>query len=127
MARTRGRRCKRSAAWNRELGCLHLERQAASGLSVQDYCFAHGLPVRVFSHWRRNLKRAGSTGPDAVIELGAPAPPMFLEVAVDLPTSMRSVPCAELVLRGGRRLEVRADFDEGELRRLVGFLESLPS
>jgi hypothetical protein len=33
---------------------------------------------------------------------------------------------AEVVLRGGRRLEVGADSDEGALRRLAALLESLP-
>ena len=136
MAVTRGRRCKRSSAWNREWARQHVEAQAESGLSVQDFCFAYGLPVRTFYTWRRrlNAKRPAFSGEDTIAWLAVH--PLFAEVAVSSPEpvsaecvspeSASSESVAEVVLRDGRRLEVGADFDEGALRRLVALLESLP-
>lgn len=57
MADIRPRRCKRSPAWHREQGRQHLKAQAESDLSVQDYCFAHGLKTQTFHNWRRRVKR----------------------------------------------------------------------
>ena len=126
MAVTRGRRCKRSSAWNREWARQHVEAQAESGLSVQDFCFAYGLPVYTFYGWRRrlNAKRPSPPGEDAASRL--PLQQLFVEVAVFSPAPLSSESVADVVLRGGRRLEVGADFDEGALRRLVALLESLP-
>jgi len=131
MARTRGRRCKRSAAWNREWARQHVEAQAESGLSVADFCFAYGLPVRTFYTWRRrlNAKRPASPGEDTISWLAVH--PLFAEVAVLSPElvsgeCVSSESLAEVVLRGGRRLEVGADFDAEALRHLVALLESLP-
>ena len=141
IAETRPRRCKRSAAWNREWARLHVEAQAESRLSVQDSCSAYGLPVRAFCAWRRrvNAKGAASRDQDTISWLAVH--PLFAEVTVSSPApesaegvspesvSLKpvcSAPVAEVVLRGGRRLSVNANFDEGALRRLVALLESLP-
>lgn len=136
MRRPCGRRCKRSSAWNREWARQHVEAQAESGLSVQDFCFAYGVEVRTFYGWRRRLKakRPSPPGEDAASRL--PLQQLFAEVPVYSPepvsaecVSLEPVSAAsvvEVVVRGGRRLEVGADFDEEELRRLVALLESLP-
>ena len=131
MAGTRARRCKRSQAWNRGWGRQHLEAQAESGLSVHDYCFAYGLEAHTLYNWRRRLnrERPTPTGKDDASRL--PAQLVFAEVVVVSaqpvsPESVSSESVAEVVLRGGRRLEVGADFDAEALRRLVALLESLP-
>ena len=126
MARIRGRRCKRSSAWNREWARQHVEAQAESGLSVEDFCFAYGVSVHTFYGWRRRLKakRPSPPGEDAASRL--PLQQLFAEVAVLSPEPVPSESMAEVVVRGGRRLQVGADFDEEELRRLVALLESLP-
>jgi transposase-like protein len=126
VALTRGRRCKRSLAWNRQWARQHVEAQAESGLSVADFCFAYGLPVRTFYGWRRRLNAKGiaSTYEDTTSLLSVQ--PLFAEVAVFSPESVSSASVVEVMLRSGRRLEVRTDFDEEELRRLVALLESLP-
>ena len=126
MAGTRPRRCKRSQAWNREWGRQHLEAQAESGLSVHDYCFAYGLEAHTLYNWRRRLnrERPTPTGKDDASRL--PAQLVFAEVVLVSPAPVSSESVVEVVLRGGRRLQVGADFDEEALRRLVGLLESLP-
>ena len=103
---------------------------------VQDFCFAYGVSVDTFYGWRRRLKakRPSPPGEDAASRL--PLHQLFAEVAVLspelvleqclLPVSVSSKSVAEVVVRGGRRVQVGADFDEGALRRLVGLLESLP-
>jgi transposase-like protein len=126
MARRPGRRCKRSSAWNREWARQHVEAQAESGLSVQDFCFAHGVQVHTFYGWRRRLKakRPSPSGEDAASRL--PLQDLFAEVTVLPPEAVCSESVVEVVVRGGRRLQVGTDFDETELRRLVALLESLP-
>src|SRR5512140_2573020 len=101
MARRQGRRCKRSSAWNREWARQHVEAQAASGLSVQDFCFAYGVSVDRFYGWRRRLKakRPSPPGEDAASRL--PLQELFAEVAVLPSESVCSDSMAELVLRGG--------------------------
>lgn len=136
MARIRGRRCKRSSAWNREWARQHVEAQAESGLSVQDFCFAYGVAVHTFYGWRRRLKAKHPSPPGEDASSRLPLQQLFAEVPVYSPgpvsvngVSLEPVSSAsvvEVVLRGGRRLEVGTDFDEEELRRLVALLESLP-
>jgi transposase-like protein len=103
-----------------------VEAQAESGLSVQDFCFAHGVQVHTFYGWRRRLKakRPSPSGEDAASRL--PLQDLFAEVTVLPPEAVCSESVVEVVVRGGRRLQVGTDFDETELRRLVALLESLP-
>jgi hypothetical protein len=136
MARPRGRRCKRSSAWNREWARQHVEAQATSGLSVQDFCFAYSVAVHTFYGWRRRLKAKHPSPPGEGAASRLPLQQLFAEVPVYFPEPVcaecvspepvSSASVVEVVLQGGRRLEVGADFDKVELRRLVALLESLP-
>jgi len=126
MGRSRARRCKRSRAWNREQGREHLRAQAESGLTVQDYCFAHGLQPHTFHNWRRRLKRETQGRDGGGIESRVPSKSVFAEVLVVSPECLSGASVVEVVLRGERRLRVGPGFDEGALRRLVAVLESLP-
>ena len=126
MAEVRPRRCKRSPAWNREERRQHVEDQGASGLSVQDYCFAHGLNARSFCRWRQYLSAVPGSSDREIAESQPPALPAFAEVVV---TSLEAPPAVaevEVVLRCGHRLRVGLDFNEEALCRLVALLESLP-
>jgi hypothetical protein len=126
MADTRPRRCSRSPAWNREERRKHVEDQAASGLDVQDYCFANGLNVKAFYGWRRSFLAEGRDV-DIVPSESRPLPlPAFAEVVEDSPAPPQTVTEVEIVLRCGHRLRVGPDFHEEALSRLVVLLESLP-
>ena len=126
MAETRPRRCKRSPAWNRQERRQHVEDQAASGLSVQDYCFAHGLSVNAFQGWRGRFAVEPRDLDVAPVE-SRPLPlPAFAEVVKDCPDPPPAVAEVEIVLRCGHRLRVGPDFHEEALCRLVLLLESLP-
>jgi hypothetical protein len=99
------------AAWYRAL----LERQAESGLSVTDFAASAGVSAWTLYDWRRRL--AGSDGDrDAaprLVELSVvPSPPASMGTGIGVH------------LRSGHRLDVRAGFDDHELRRLIGVLES---
>lgn len=126
MAGSRPRRCKRNPAWNQEQGRQHVKAQVESGLSIQDYCFAHGLKVHTFHNWRRRLKREMPCPDGWAEESRIPGGPAFAEVFVASRDLRENTPIVEVVLHGGRRLRVEPDFDEDALRRLVALLESLP-
>jgi transposase-like protein len=125
MGDTGPRRWKRSWAWKREWGREHLKAQAESGLSIQDYCFAYGLRVHTFPNWRRRLNREAPDARPGEKGSSVPAQAVFAEVRVVSPEGLSSMPMAEVVLRGERRVRVGPDFDEGALRPLVALLESL--
>ena len=125
MAKTRPRRCQRSPEWHRELGRYHLGSQAESGLTVQDYCFAHGLKTHTFYNWRRCLNHK-TQGPDAgAPELKLPTGPVFAEVLMDPLEEEQASWAIEIVLDGERRHRVRRGFGKETLQRLVALLESV--
>lgn len=99
------------AAWYRAL----LERQAKSGLSVADFAASAGVSAWTLYEWRRRLAGSGD---------GHDATPRLVEVSVvpSAPTSMGTG--IEVHLRSGHSLDVRSGFDDHELRRLIGVLES---
>lgn len=98
------------AAWYRAV----LERQAESGLSVTDFAASAGVSAWTLYDWRRRL--AGSDGDRG-------AAPRLVEVTV-VPTPAPTGTGIRVRLRSGHRLDVRAGFDDHELRRLIGVLES---
>lgn len=98
------------AAWYRAL----LERQAESGLSVTDFAASAGVSAWTLYDWRRRL--AGRDG-------DRDAAPRMVEVAV-VPTPAPTGTGIRVRLRSGHRLDVRPGFDDHELRRLIGVLES---
>lgn len=98
------------AAWYRSL----LERQAASGLSVTDFAATAGVSAWTLYEWRRRLDDIAShrgTTPQLVeVSVVSSSPPTSAGISVEL--------------RSGHRLDVRAGFDDHELRRLIVVLES---
>ena len=98
------------AAWYRAL----LARQAESGLSVTDFAATAGVSAWTLYGWRRRL--AGNAGCQD-------DPPRLVEVSV-VPTPTPMSTGMRVELRSGHCLDVRAGFDDHELRRLIGVLES---
>ena len=91
-----------------------LERQAESGLSVTDFAASAGVSAWTLYEWRRRL--AGSVS-------GQDDSPRLVEVSV-VPTSTSTGTGIRVELRSGHCLDVRTGFDDHELRRLIGVLES---
>jgi transposase-like protein len=112
--------------WTREQGRQHVQAQAESGLSVQDYCFAYGLNMHTFHHWRRRVKRETEGTSGGNLESTVPGGPAFVEVLLGSFEPREEPSVVEVILQGGRRLRVAAGFDEETFRRLVAVLESLP-
>jgi transposase-like protein len=96
-----------------------LAEQASSGLSVAEYAEAIGVTASTLYQWRRRLAEGEGAG-------RARSPFGLVEVAIEDDRGSVEAEAEHLVIRleGGRRIEVPADFDDAELRRLVRVLES---
>jgi hypothetical protein len=88
-----------------------------SGLSQDQFCRRRGLSTWSLRWWRCELKRR-----DAHARKDERKPPVFLPVRVVEPAAPASA-ALEVVLRGGRIVRVRQDFDPNLLRKLIATLE----
>jgi uncharacterized protein (AIM24 family) len=79
-----------------------IDQQRSSGRSVGAFCRQQGVAACTFYAWRRRL-----------------AKPTFVEVKAGASERVTASSPLVLVLRGGVRVQVRAGFDAGLLRRLV--------
>ena len=106
----------RRQRWTREQAHAVLEKQATSGLSVQEFAEREGLePARLY-RWRERL--GVSTGQHlAASAASMPERAAFVEVRSHRPSRI------ELVLRTGHVLFVPDSFDPSALSQLVGILE----
>ena len=103
---------KRSEA-NRRL----LDRWRESGLSLLAFGRQEGVPYSRLLYWKKKLAGEASNQLD-----GALVP---IEVAAaSSTTASATVAKIEVWLPNGIGLEVGAEFDEEELRRLIGVLQS---
>ena len=99
---------------------------ARSGLSQAAFCKERGIPYSTFQYWRSRRKAREKW--DARSLEPASVPPPFLPVQV-----VQSRPVAEearqgltVLLPGGYRIEVGADFEPEVLRKIISALESVP-
>jgi transposase-like protein len=92
-----------------------LAEQERSGLSVAAFARRRGLRGWVLYDWKRRLRseRKGARS--------EPTPSFAPVRLIAGPATSRSL---EVALRSGIKLSIPAGFDEDELRRLVGVLES---
>jgi hypothetical protein len=98
------------AAWYEAL----LERHAESGLSVAEFAARAGLSAWTLYQWRRRLSKGAK--PQA-------ASARLVEVSV-VPAAVARGSGLAVELRSGHRIEVGGGFDDHELKRLIGVLES---
>ena len=93
----------------------------ASGARVSDFCRNHDLAKSIM--WRHlKRRRLGKVEPTKDPTEG----PRLMAVALRGANLDRQTPrgsALEVVLLGGRRIEVRPDFDAGTLERLLKVLE----
>jgi hypothetical protein len=91
-----------------------IQRWQQSGLSVRDFCDRHHLALPSFYAWRRVLQqRDAAAGVFVPVRVIADAPPV-------------AASGIEVVLAGGRRLQVSPGFDPATLRQLLTVLEEGP-
>ncbi len=110
---------------------LHERRQIVpflrqhSGRSGVEYCREHGLHVRSFYRWKRRIRALDAGGhesahggaPGRVASCGNGTGVRFAEVMVARAVAL------EVVLAGGRRIQVYPGSDEATLARIVAVLE----
>ena len=91
----------------------------ASGIARNEFCRSRGIAL---STLQRHLKRHGS----GVDRAKAGNRLVAVELSGQEPKSNSQRACAlEVVLPGGRRIEVRREFDSATLGRVVKVLEGL--
>ena len=91
----------------------------ASGIERKEFCRTHGIALSTF---QRHLKRHGS----GVGRAKAGNRLVAVELSGEEPKRNSNRACAlEVVLPGGRRIEVRREFDSVTLGRVVKVLEGL--
>ena len=99
-----------SARWARII-----QQQAASGLSITEFCRRRELAQPTFFVWRRRLRVGVDTDR---------ASPAFVELKVAGQDAREGdAGTLELVLPGGRRVMVRRGFDRQTLLELMAALE----
>jgi hypothetical protein len=91
----------------------------SSGVRREEFCRTRGMAL---STLRRHLKKHGSGGTG--IKAGSRL--VAVELSRQDPNRKARTACAlEVVLSGGRRIEVRREFDSATLGRVVKVLEGL--
>jgi hypothetical protein len=113
----------------REVWAKRVERWRDSGLTLKEFASEIGVNANTLAGWRWRLRP--ERGDEA---RGTPEPPRFLEIVAAPETTERSAEPAgskkapaepfELILSGGHRVRVPAEFDGRALRRLVEALET---
>lgn len=102
-----------------ELGSWYasiLEEQARSGQSVTEFAAGVGISAWSLYEWRRRLSRAVNGREEQTARL--------VEVAVVQKERRQAGHLRVRLGRSGHRVDVPAGFNDAELRRLIGVLES---
>ena len=108
-------RRRRTGAEVREL----VAEYGKSSMGRSEFCRSRGLSLSTLNRhvrkrrWKRKRKSRPADGPLVAVELGIRKSPAEHEPSCGL----------AVVLVGGRRIEVRGDFDPHTLERLVSVLE----
>ena len=91
---------------------------ASSGLKQREFCRSRGLSLSTLQRYLKNPQRRRKA---------TPAKPRLLPVeVVHDPGIERATDCGlAVVLAGGRKIEVRSDFDEAVFQRLFHLLERM--
>lgn len=132
MANGRERDMRREVQWRRVV-----REQGRSGLSIRDFCRKSKVPESAFYFWRRELGRRDLQRQQAEQEQRqrstrracprrpAAAHPAFVPVRVaeEVRTDAARI---EIVLCGGRRIQVTAPVDRQALTEVLAVLEGRP-
>ena len=126
MVEKQGRDVRKEALWRERL-----RQQAASGLTVAEWCRRNKVSDSLFHYWKGAIARRDGGCKQAGRELAATpeGEPVFARVVV-VPTAAEPDSRAseagvgiEIVLAGARRVRVGAGFDAPTLARVVAVLE----
>lgn len=108
-----------------------LAEQAASGLSILQFCRRRGIALSTFHSWRSRLhdrrrrsdRGRGGGGGRGESRTAAAFVEAIVPASASVSASAPAVPIVEL--RCGRRVAVPPDFDADDLARLLRLVESL--
>lgn len=115
-------RTAQSRYWRKRDAEIIVAAMAHTGMTVSAFAREFGICVQRLRRWKQVLAGEGALAVPSGTS-GAPSAAFHaVHVVVDEPEDDKTF---ELVLRGGRRIAVRADFDESSLERLVRFTERL--
>ena len=78
-------------------------------MSRKEFCQNHGLSLHTFHGYLQRQKQGQGKGKLVEVEVGQ--------------KEEEPEACLAVVLGKGRKIEVRREFDEGALQRLIGVLE----
>ena len=115
-----------------------LADQAASGMSITQWCRQSGTAASLFHYWKRALAKRDGRRPVPTPGQGAakhktktPAT-TFARVVIASPSAKSQLaasaagPAIEIMLSGSRVVRVGADFDAAALARVLAVLEGRP-
>ncbi|HXZ47170.1 MAG TPA: transposase [Pseudolabrys sp.] len=127
MARRRGERDRGKERFWRKM----VRRWQRSGVTIRDFCEAHGLSEPSFYGWRRELAKRDE---QAGHRRAWPGTPSARRHANDLPTFvplrvMATEPASalEVVVGAGQVVRVAPGFDAATLRSLLAVLAEAPA
>ena len=108
-----------------------IAEQAASGLTVRDFCRREQLPESAFYFWRREVARRAAERKAKLparrkrrtgAKVGVLSPPRFLPVT----SEAFGFAGIEIMLADGRRVRVTGGCDVETLRQVLAVLENRP-
>ncbi len=110
---------KQTRASRREYWQQTIQRQQASGLSIQRFCRRENLATATFFHWKRNLRQGRR-----VRQASAATAVKFAAVRV-VPEASASTPpgTIEIVLGRDRRIRLAGPVDRTTLADVLAVLE----
>jgi hypothetical protein len=113
------RMAKQTRASRREYWQQILQRQQASGLSIQRFCQQESLATATFFEWKRKFRQARPAGQASVA-----AAVHFAAVRV-VPEAPAATPTGtlEIVLPGDRRIRLSGRVDRATLADVLAVLE----
>jgi transposase-like protein len=100
----------KSGFWRKTIG-----EQRGSGQSIRAFCRTHGVPESRFYFWRRELVRR---------QADRTTPSVFVPVRVTEQAPSTASGRIEIVLGGGRRVQVAGPVDRQALADVVAVLEA---
>jgi hypothetical protein len=129
MARRIRRDLRKESLWRERL-----TDQAASGLTIAEWCRRNDVAGSLFHFWKRTMARRGADRirrqPQSSARPKEPAvfAPVLLAPAPqpDRPDPLPAGGAMEIVLAGSRVVRVGAGFDEATLARVLAVLEGRP-
>lgn len=117
-SRSKKRQRRSRADWTEEI-----RRWRESGQSATDYCRERGIHAGTLAGWLSKVRETGGAGTGARVDARSVFVPVRVSPVPSAAPSSAEHGDIEVVLRNGRRVRVRGNFDNGSLARLLMVVE----